>query len=113
MQVLPQYAAAKPTNIPDVRDPENNIHAGAKMMAQITTTYFNDPGIDQMNKTLFTFAAYNAGHNRIVRLRKEAQGQGLDPNIWFGNVELVVAKDIGQEPCSTSARSTNITSPTK
>jgi membrane-bound lytic murein transglycosylase MltF len=97
MQVLPQYAAAKPINIPDVRDPENNIRAGAKMMAQITTTYFNDPGIDQMNKTLFTFAAYNAGQNLIVRLRKEAQAQGLDPNIWFGNVEMVVAKDIGQE----------------
>jgi len=97
MQVLPQYAAANPINIPDVRDPENNIHAGAKMMAQITKTYFNDPGIDQMNKTLFTFASYNAGQNRIVRLRKVAQDQGLDPNKWFGNVELVAAKDIGQE----------------
>ena len=97
MQVLPQYAAANPINIPDVHDPKNNIHAGAKMLAQITKTYFNDPGIDQMNKTLFTFASYNAGQNRIVRLRKQAQEQGLDPNKWFGNVELVVAKDIGQE----------------
>lgn len=97
MQVLPQYAAANPINIPNVRDPENNIHAGAKMLAQITKTYFNDPGIDQMNKTLFTFAAYNAGQNRIVRLRKEAQAEGLDSNKWFGNVELVAAKDIGQE----------------
>jgi len=97
MQVLPQYAGANPINIPDVRDAENNIHAGAKMLAQITKTYFNDPGIDQMNKTLFTFAAYNAGQNRIVRLRKKTQAEGLDPNKWFGNVELVVAKDIGQE----------------
>ncbi len=97
MQVLPQYAAANPINIPNVRDPENNIYAGAKMLAQITKTYFNDPGIDQMNKTLFTFAAYNAGQNRIVRLRKQAKDQGLDSNKWFGNVELVVAKDIGQE----------------
>jgi membrane-bound lytic murein transglycosylase MltF len=97
MQVLPQYASANPINIPNVRDPENNIHAGAKMLAQITKTYFNDPGIDQMNKTLFTFASYNAGQNRIVRLRKETQDEGLDPNKWFGNVELVVAKDIGQE----------------
>ena len=97
MQVLPQYAAAKPINIPDVHDPQDNIHAGAKMLAQITKTYFNDPGIDQMNKTLFTFAAYNAGQNRIVRLRQQAQEQGLDPNKWFGNVELMVAKDIGQE----------------
>jgi membrane-bound lytic murein transglycosylase MltF len=97
MQVLPQYAAAAPINIPNVRDPQNNIHAGAKMLAHITKTYFNDPGIDQMNKTLFTFAAYNAGQNRIVRLRKQAQDEGLDPNKWFGNVELEVAKDIGQE----------------
>jgi membrane-bound lytic murein transglycosylase MltF len=50
-----------------------------------------------MNKTLFTFAAYNAGPSRIVRLRRVAQREGLDPNKWFGNVELVAAKDIGQE----------------
>lgn len=97
MQVLPQYAAANPINIPDVRDAQNNIHAGVKMLAQITKTYFNDPGINQLNKTLFTFASYNAGQNRIVRLRKQAQTEGLDPNVWFGNVELMVAKDIGQE----------------
>ena len=97
MQVLPQYAAAYPINIRNVRDPKNNIHAGTKMLALITKTYFNDPGISQVDKTLFTFAGYNAGPNRIVRLRNEAQKQGLDPNKWFGNVELVAAKDIGQE----------------
>jgi len=97
MQVLPQYAAASPINIPNVSDPNNNIHAGTKMLAQIAKTYFNDPAITSTNQALFTFAAYNAGPNRIVRLRKQAEKQGLDPNIWFGNVELVVAQDIGQE----------------
>jgi membrane-bound lytic murein transglycosylase MltF len=97
MQVIPEYAAASPINIPNVRQTEPNIHAGAKMLALITKTYFNDPGISPMDKTLFTFASYNAGQNRIVRLRKEAAKQGLDPNKWFGNVELMVAKDIGQE----------------
>lgn len=97
MQVLPKYAAANPINISNVRDPQNNIHAGTKMLAQISKTYFNDAGISQVDKTLFTFAAYNAGPNRIVRLRKVSQDQGLDPNKWFGNVELVAAKDIGQE----------------
>jgi membrane-bound lytic murein transglycosylase MltF len=43
------------------------------------------------------FASYNAGPNRIARLRKQAGDQGLDPNKWFGNVELMVAKDVGQE----------------
>jgi len=97
MQVLPRYAAAKPISIPDVRTAQNNIHAGTKMLSVIAATYFNDPGIDQKNKTLFTFAAYNAGPSRIVRLRKQAQEQGLDPNKWFGNVELVASKDIGAE----------------
>jgi membrane-bound lytic murein transglycosylase MltF len=97
MQVIPKYAAADPINVPDVRDPQNNIHAGTKMLAQIGKTYFNDPGISPVDKTLLTFAAYNAGPNRIVRLRKVAKDQGLDPNKWFGNVELVAAKDIGQE----------------
>jgi membrane-bound lytic murein transglycosylase MltF len=97
MQVLPRYAAANPINIPNVRKAEPNIHAGTKMLAQITKTYFNDPAIAPMDKTLLTFASYNAGPNRIVRLRKETAAQGLDPNKWFGNVELMVAKDIGQE----------------
>ena len=97
MQVLPKYAAAKPINISNVRDAKDNIHAGAKMLAQIATTYFSDPGIDPQNKTLFTFAAYNAGPGRIEGLRKRARSEGLDPNKWFGNVELVAAKDIGQE----------------
>ena len=97
MQVFPRYAAAKPINIPNVREAEPNIHAGTKMLAQITKTYFDDPAIDQMNKTLFTFAAYNAGPNRIVDLRKETAKEGLDPNKWFGNVEYVVGKDVGQE----------------
>jgi membrane-bound lytic murein transglycosylase MltF len=47
--------------------------------------------------TLFTFASYNAGPNRIAGLRKKAQADGLDPNKWFGNVELEVAKEVGQE----------------
>jgi membrane-bound lytic murein transglycosylase MltF len=97
MQVIPKYAAASPINIPNVGTADGNIHAGVKMLRNIDDTYFNDPKIDPLNKTLFVFASYNAGPNRIARLRKEAAGMGLDPNVWFGNVELVASKDIGQE----------------
>ena len=97
MQVIPKFAAASPINIPNVGTAEENIHAGAKMLRSIADTYFNDHKIDSVNKTLFVFASYNAGPNRIARLRREATEMGLDPNIWFGNVELVAAKDIGQE----------------
>jgi len=97
MQVIPKNAAASPINIPNVSTAEDNIHAGVKMLRDIDDRYFNDPKINELNKTLFVFASYNAGPNRIARLRKEATDSGLDPNVWFNNVELVAAKDIGQE----------------
>jgi membrane-bound lytic murein transglycosylase MltF len=97
MQVIPKLAAADPIDIPSVSNADGNIQAGCKMLRNITDTYFNDPGINPLNKTLFTFASYNAGPNKIVRLRKKAQDDGLDPNKWFGNVELEVAKDVGEE----------------
>ena len=97
MQVMPKLAAANPINVPNVNNADANIQAGVKMMRNIADTYFNDPAIDPVDKTLFVFASYNAGPNRIVQLRKKAQADGLDPNKWFGNVELKVAKDVGQE----------------
>jgi membrane-bound lytic murein transglycosylase MltF len=97
MQVIPKYAAAAPINIGNVRDADGNIHAGAKILHTIQEKYFDDPEMDLTNKTLMTFAAYNAGPTKISKLRKRAKAEGLDPNQWFGNVELVVAKDVGQE----------------
>lgn len=97
MQVIPKYAAANPINVKDVNQASGNIEAGVKMLRNIEDQYFNDPNISPVDKTLMVFASYNAGPNRIARLRAHAQQQGLDPNKWFGNVELLVAKDIGQE----------------
>ncbi len=95
MQVKPSTAAAPPISIPDIGTAENNIHAGVKLLNSIAEEYFSDPNIDPKNRLLFTFAAYNAGPNRIAELRKKAPSQGLDPNVWFGNVELLVAQSVG------------------
>ena len=97
MQVIPKNAAASPINISDVSTADNNVKAGVKMLRNIEDQYFNDPKIDPVDKTLMVFASYNAGPNRIARLRQQAQEEGHDPNKWFGNVELLVAKEIGQE----------------
>ena len=53
--------------------------------------------MNEANKTLFTFASYNAGPARIGELREEAETDGLDSNVWFRNVEIVAAKRIGRE----------------
>ncbi len=96
MQIKPSTAAAPPISIPNVMTAENNIHAGVKFLNQMADQYFSDPKIDPENRLLLTFAGYNAGPNRIAELRKRAAAQGLDPNKWFGNVELMVAQSVGQ-----------------
>jgi membrane-bound lytic murein transglycosylase MltF len=97
MQVIPSYAAAPPISVPNVQEAEGNIQAGAKMLRNIVNTYLQDEKLDDLNRTLLAFASYNAGPSRIAALRKRAANEGLDPNRWFGNVELEAAKEIGQE----------------
>jgi membrane-bound lytic murein transglycosylase MltF len=97
MQVLPTTAANNPINIPDVTVPDRNIEAGIKYMRFMVDEYFNDPAINVVSRHLFAFAAYNCGPNRIDRLRKKAAEQGLDPNKWFNNVEVLVSQAVGQE----------------
>ena len=33
----------------------------------------------------------------MAKLREEASRTGLDPDVWFGNVEHVAAKRVGRE----------------
>jgi membrane-bound lytic murein transglycosylase MltF len=97
MQVLPKTARDPVVGIPDVTKLDNNVHAGVKYLRFMTDRYFNEPGIDATNRILFAFASYNAGPAKVARLRQQATREGLDPNVWFGNVEHVAAKVIGQE----------------
>jgi membrane-bound lytic murein transglycosylase MltF len=98
MQIKPSTAADPSVGIRDVEtNADNNVHAGVKYLRFVVNQYFKDAKMDSTNKLLFAFASYNAGPARIDKLRKQAETQGLDPNVWFRNVEYVAAKDIGQE----------------
>jgi len=59
--------------------------------------YFKDAKMDRLNKGLFALASYNAGPAKVASMRKEAQEMGLDPNLWFNNVEVVAATRISRE----------------
>lgn len=96
MQIMPE--TGKDLGAGDIMLLEPNIHAGTKYMRKIMDTYFSDAAFDDLNRNLFAFASYNAGPARIAQLRKTAAKKGLDPNVWFGNVERVVADQVGQEP---------------
>lgn len=77
---------------------EGSIEAACRYLSLLRESYFDDPKLDRLNRHLFVLAAYNAGPNRVKRLRKKAAAQGLDPNQWFGNVDQLVANAVGQEP---------------
>ena len=76
---------------------EPNIHAGVKYIRFMMDNYYADEPMDELNKGLFSFASYNAGPGRIRQLRARAAKRGLDPNLWFNNVELLAAESIGRE----------------
>jgi membrane-bound lytic murein transglycosylase MltF len=104
MQILPTTAADPNIGITGIEKPDANIHAGTKYLAFLRNRYFSDPDIDPVNQTLMSLAAYNAGPRRMINLRNKAAKLGYNPNIWFDNVELVAASDVGQEPVQYVAR---------
>ncbi|MGG7035526.1 MAG: transglycosylase SLT domain-containing protein [Flavobacterium sp.] len=97
MQVLPSTAASKPFYIRDINKVDNNVHAGVKYMRYLIDQHFTDPEIDLLNRHLLALAAYNAGPGRVSQLRKIAKAKGLNPNLWFDNVEIIAAQEIGKE----------------
>jgi membrane-bound lytic murein transglycosylase MltF len=97
MQLLPSTAADRNVNISEIQKLENNIHAGTKYMRFIINRYFENEPMDDVNKMLFAFAAYNAGPAKVIKLRKKTAAMGLNPNLWFHNVEVAAAKVIGRE----------------
>jgi membrane-bound lytic murein transglycosylase MltF len=96
MQVMP--ATGKELGVGDIRQIEPNIHAGTKYLRKLIDDYFPDAHFDDLNRCLFAFAAYNAGPGRVAGLRRQAARRGLDPDVWFENVERIAAEQVGQEP---------------
>ena len=80
----------------DIELPEPNIHAGTNYMDQLMTRYFPDVKFSEANRSLFAFAAYDAGPGRIAGMVKSDQAQSR-PNKWFNNVVIVTAGKVGIE----------------
>jgi membrane-bound lytic murein transglycosylase MltF len=95
MQLMP--STGKEMKVGDITETEANIHAGVKYMRWMMDNYYGNEPMSKLDKALFAFASYNAGAGRISGLRKEATKRGLNPNVWFHNVEYVAAEKIGAE----------------
>ncbi len=96
MQLLPSTAAGASVAIKNIKDVDANIHAGIKYLDYLRSRYFEEVD-DKWNKTFLALGAYNAGPSRMIRMRAKAKKLGYDPNVWFDNVEMVAAREIGAE----------------
>ena len=78
MQVMP--ATGTQLKVGDIHLVEPNIHAGAKYMDHLMEDYFSDAKLTEEARTLFAFAAYNAGPGRIAGIsRRRRAGPARPP----------------------------------
>ncbi len=97
MQLLPSTARGKAVGIADIHKVENNIHAGAKYLAWLRDHYLAEPAIRAEDRFALALAAYNAGPAKLRKMRQLARRMGLDPNRWFGHVEVAAGLITGRE----------------
>ncbi len=98
MQLLPSTAADKAVGITGIdKSADRNVQAGAKYLRHLMDVYLNEPDLTPREKFLFAFAAYNAGPGNLRKSRRKASELGLDPDVWFGNVENGAAAIVGRE----------------
>ena len=70
--------------------PKEQIDAAMKMLDKTYRSWSSVPDPEQRMK--FTLGSYNAGSCHIEDAQKLARDNGLNPNLWDGNVELMVKK---------------------
>jgi len=97
MQIKPATARDKHVAINNINQLEPNIHAGVKYLAFLRDRYFSGPQFSDEDKVYFALAAYNAGPGAVRKMRAHARQMGLNPNRWFGQVELAALRHIGTE----------------
>jgi membrane-bound lytic murein transglycosylase MltF len=95
MQLMPETGAEM--KVGDIHQEDANIHAGIKYFRSMMDRLYSREPMDDLNKVLFTLAAYNCGPDRVKALRAEAAAKGLNTNIWINNVEVIAAARIGAE----------------
>lgn len=97
MQLLPTTAAGRSVEIENITEVDPNIHAGVKYMSFLRNRYFSDLDSDPANQAFLALGAYNAGPARMIKMRAKAEKLGYNPDVWFDNVEVIAARDIGAE----------------
>lgn len=85
LQVMPR-TAEEIGYPPPLFEPQRGIEAGVKYLGWIRERF--SPDISLENRLWFSLAAYNAGIGHLYDAQRVAKKLGLNPDIWFDNVEV-------------------------
>lgn len=97
MQILPSTAHNPPVNIRKIYQPENNVHAGVKYLSYLRTR-FSPKHYTPDEQINFALAAYNVGPTKLQSIQLHAKKSGVNPYVWFSNMEQIALRHIGREP---------------
>ena len=86
MQFMP--STGRKYGVSAASTPEEQIEAGAIKLGK-DWNYYSEIK-DETQRIKFILAAYNGGSGKLATARKLAQKNGLDPNLWEENVELMI-----------------------
>lgn len=86
MQIMPRSAVAYGLPIEKIEDPQANIEAAARILADLDRSLAKKVP-DSKERLKFVIAAYNSGIGHIYDAIALAGKYGRDPQVWDGNVE--------------------------
>lgn len=89
MQVLPRTASQFGVQEHQLGIPEYNIMAGTRFI-QWLEHYWSKKLPDSLDHKPFILASYNAGPGHVLDAMRLADKNGLDPHVWYGNVEMML-----------------------
>jgi membrane-bound lytic murein transglycosylase F len=83
MQMVPR--TAREVGVQDLFDPAESIRGGTLYLSRLIDRFSKD--LPLSSRIRFALASYNAGYGHVTDGRRLARREGLDPNLWYGNVE--------------------------
>jgi membrane-bound lytic murein transglycosylase F len=91
MQLLPTTAERFGVMPEQLTNPDMNIMAGSRYIQYLDNFWYKRVA-DTSQIKFFVLASYNSGPGHVLDAMRLAEKHGLNPNLWFDNVELMMLK---------------------